>query len=39
MAEHDEAEVNDKPEEADADSGLVEPDTSDEQEETGENNE
>ncbi len=32
MAEHDEAEVNDKPEEADADSGLVEPDTSDEQE-------
>ena len=39
MAEHDESEVNDKPEEADADSGLVEPDTSDEQEETGENNE
>ncbi len=39
MAEHDEAEVNDKPEEADADSGLVEPDISDEQEETGENNE
>jgi DNA gyrase subunit A len=39
MAEHDEDEVNDKPEEADADSGLVEPDTSDEQEETGENNE
>ncbi|MBQ4130967.1 MAG: DNA gyrase subunit A [Clostridia bacterium] len=39
MAEHDESEVNDKPEEADADSGLVESDASDEQEETGENNE
>ncbi len=39
MAEHDEAEVNDKPEEADADSGLVESDINEEQEETGEINE
>ena len=39
MAEHDEAEVNDKPEEADADSGLVEQDATDEQEETGETEE
>ncbi len=38
MAEHDEAEVNDKPEEADADSGIVESDASDEQEEIGETN-
>ena len=38
MAEHDEAEVNDKPEEADADSGLVEPETAEENE-AGENEE
>ncbi len=36
MAEHDEAEVNDKPEEADADSGVVEKEEINEAEELGE---
>ncbi len=39
IAEHDEAEVNDKPEEADADSGLVETETEVETEEPGEKEE
>ncbi len=39
MAEHDESEVNDKPEEADADSGLVEAEVETEAEETGEKQE
>ena len=39
IAEHDETEVNDKPEEADADAGLVEADVADDADEGGETEE